>query len=125
MESKKFTSTQIAQIKRTAQNVAKYTTQKERLLAKINQLKAELEMTQGMIDGWQGPIKLMTGGFTTEELINRVVTHTDKDGKEATITKYELKYPETVLPVEKAAVEESEDLPHEPVEIPTQNPSQY
>lgn len=96
---KKFTSIQIAQIKRTAQNVQKYTTCKAKLQEKITKLQEELNVQQAMIDSWQGPVKLMTGGFTTEDLINRVVSHvTLKDGTEGTITKYELKYPETVIP---------------------------
>ena len=111
---KKFNKIQIAAIKRTAQNVAQFTTKKEKLDAKIAELEAEKTALQPMIDAFQGPIKEMTGGYTTEDLVKREVIHTgkldQKTGKEILQTRYSLKYPETVIPVA--------DVPTEaPVEV--------
>ena len=111
---KKFNKIQIAAIKRTAQNVAQFTTKKEKLDAKIAELEAEKTALQPMIDAFQGPIKEMTGGDTTEDLVKREVIHTgkldQKTGKEILQTRYSLKYPETVIPVA--------DVPTEaPVEV--------
>lgn len=104
---KKFTKIEIAVIKRTAQNVAQFTTKKEKLDAKIAELEAEKAALQPTIDAFQGPIKEMTGGYTTEDLVRREVIKTgkfdNKTGKEILQTKYLLKYPETVIPVEDDA----------------------
>lgn len=104
---KKFTKIEIAVIKRTAQNVAQFTTKKEKLDAKISELEAEKAALQPTIDAFQGPIKEMTGGYTTEDLVRREVIKTgkfdNKTGKEILQTKYLLKYPETVIPVEDDA----------------------
>ena len=104
---KKYTKIEIAVIKRTAQNVAQFTTKKEKLDAKIAELEAEKAALQPTIDAFQGPIKEMTGGYTTEDLVKREVVKTgkfdNKTGKEILQTKYLLKYPETVIPVEDDA----------------------
>ena len=117
MEKKVLNSMQIAAIKRTAQNVAKFTKQKEKLVEKISHLQEELNNTQKMIDSWQEPIKTMTGGFTTEELVKRVVIKgQNKQGEDVTTTKYELMYPDTILP--PTANTPVENTPTE--EVPTE-----
>ena len=115
---KKFSKLQIAAIKRTAQNVAQFTTKKERLDAKIAELEAEKKLLQPMIDAFQGPIKEMTGGYTTEDLVQREVIKTgkldSKTGKEIIQTRFVLKYPETVIPpVQTQAPQEPEEMPEE------------
>ena len=91
---KEFSKFEIAAIKRTAQNVDKYVSNKNKLLAKKAKIEADLVMAQSMIDGWQEPIKAMTGGFTTEDLVVKTI---DKSGDNP-VTKYELKFPDTVVP---------------------------
>ena len=102
MEKKNFSKIEIAVIKRTAQNVSQFTTKKEKLNAKIAELEAEKASLQPIIDSFQGPIKEMTGGYTTEDLVTREVVHTgkmdSKTGKEILQTRYILKYPDTVVP---------------------------
>lgn len=126
MEKKVLNSMQIAAIKRTAQNVAKFTKQKEKLEKKILLLQTELNNTQKMIDSWQEPIKTMTGGFTTEELVKRVVIKgQNKQGEDVTTTKYELMYPDTILPPTANTPAEStpEETPVEETpteEVPTE-----
>lgn len=93
--AKEFSKFEVAAIKRTAANVSKFVTEKEKLEQKKAALDERLQKLQEMIDGWQAPIKAMTGGFTTESLVKRIV---DKSGKNP-ITKFELLYPETVVPV--------------------------
>ena len=98
---KEFNSIERASIKRTAQNVERFVVKKTKTLEKIAELQEELESIQRMIDSWQAPIKEMTGGYTTEDLIRTVtiVTGTDpKTGKEITAKKYEFIYPDTVIP---------------------------
>ena len=47
-----------------------------------------------MLNTWEEPIKQMTGGYTTEDLVTKHVITTDK----SQTIKFELKYPETVVP---------------------------
>lgn len=101
---KKFSKIEIAVIKRTAQNVASYVAKKESINNKIAALKKELENeVQPLIDVFQGPIKEMTGGYTTEDLVIKEAVKTGKmdpkTGKETISYRYALKYPETVIPV--------------------------
>ena len=115
---KNFSKIEIAVIKRTAQNVSQFTTKKAKIDAKIAELEAEKASLQPIIDSFQGPIKEMTGGYTTEDLIVKEVVKTgkfdNKTGKEILQTRFSLKYPDTVVPVEgEEAVEDVE----EPVEV--------
>lgn len=118
---KKFTKIEIAVIKRTAQNVSQFVNKKAKIDAKIAELESEKAMLQPIIESFQGPIREMTGGYTTEDLVNREVVHTgkidSKTGKEIMQTRFVLKYPETVIPVAAdEEVKESEDIPTEAVE---------
>lgn len=109
---RKFTKMEIAAIKRTAANVNKFVAQKERLAKKLEQINEEYKAIADSLEVWEAPIKKLTGGYTTEDLINKVVTtSTDKEGKQITAVKYELRYPETVIPV---------DMPEAEVAEPTQ-----
>ena len=85
---KEFSKFEIADIKRTATTVQKYVQKKVKLQAKIKAMQEEESKLQVMIDNWQAPIKELTGGYTTEDLIA-----TDENGKLV------LKYPETVVPL--------------------------
>lgn len=99
---KEFSKFQIASIKRTAQNVYPLVRRKEKLLEQIKECSTELEELQAEIDGYQFPISKLTGGYTTEDLVVRNVIDTgkkDKSGNPIKITKYDLKYPETIIPV--------------------------
>lgn len=129
---KTFTKMEIAILKRTAQNVAQFVTKKGKYQAQIEKVKAsradliaekmksieesvdktiatkvekletEISILQPIIDSFQGPIKAMTGGYTTEDLIDRVTEGTGKidenTGKETMVTRFVLKYPDTVVP---------------------------
>ena len=115
---KNFSKIEIAVIKRTAQNVSQFTTKKAKIDAKIAELEAEKASLQPIIDSFQGPIKEMTGGYTTEDLIVKEVVKTgkfdNKTGKEILQTRFSLKYPDTVVPVEGEGTAEAVE---EPVEV--------
>ena len=115
---KNFSKIEIAVIKRTAQNVSQFTTKKAKIDAKIAELEAEKASLQPIIDSFQGPIKEMTGGYTTEDLIVKEVVKTgkfdNKTGKEILQTRFSLKYPDTVVPVDE---EEAAEAVEEPVEV--------
>lgn len=102
MAEKKFTKFELARLKRTAQNVDQYLTKKNKLVAKITELMAELEGINNLIEVTDAPTKAMTGGYGTEDIIKKVVTPTDKldkNGNVLKITTYEFLYPDTIIPV--------------------------
>lgn len=99
---KEFSKFEIATIKRTAQNVSSMVIKKNKIKAQIDELQEAYDKLVTMQDQYEAPIKTLTGGYTTEDLVDRVVEatgKTDKDGKPIKMTKYVLKYPETIIPV--------------------------
>lgn len=97
----KFSKTQIASFKRTAQNVYPLVRKKEKLVEQINAAQAELTDIEAQIDAQQGYVKSVTGGYTTEDIIIREVTDTgklDKNGNPVRVTTFKLKYPDTIIP---------------------------
>ena len=114
---KKFTKFEIATIKRTAQNVSPMVSKKRKIAAQIIALKEEYDNLAKMQEQYEASIRTMTGGFSTEDLVNKVVETTnslDKNGNPVKITKFVLKYPETVVPpTEETPAQEVEDTTEE------------
>lgn len=105
MAKKEFSKFFIASLKRTAQNVSPLVRRKQKLQAEIAEREEELKSIQIQIDAHEAPIKEATGGYGTEDLVIRTVEVTDKldkDGKPVKVTKWNLKYPETIVPIEEA-----------------------
>lgn len=99
---KEFSKFEIASIKRVAQNVSSMVIKKNKIKAQIDKLQEEYDQLVAMQEQYEAPIRTMTGGYSSEDLFERVVENTgkvDKDGKPVKVTKYILKYPETVIPV--------------------------
>lgn len=99
---KEFSKFFVASLKRTAQNVSPLVRRKQKLQAEIAEREEELKSIQVQLDSYEAPIKEATGGYGTEDLIVRVVEITDKldkDGKPIKQTKWNLRYPETIVPV--------------------------
>lgn len=98
--TKTFTAREIAQIKRTAQNVAPFMSKIERLKDKVSDLQLQIASLEAQANAWEAGVKAMTGGYASVELVNRVVTETtNEEGKVTKVTTYVLKYPETVVPM--------------------------
>ena len=131
---KTFSKIEINTIKSIAKNVAPYVAKKEKLDAqikeveekvaeqirkraqeKIEKLEIEKKAYQDIIDSMNETVKRMTGGYTTEDLIDSKKEATgsvdSKTGKEIFKTVYVLKYPETLIPLtsEETNSEEAED----------------
>ena len=103
---KEFSKFFVASLKRTAQNVSPLVRRKQKLQAEIAEREEELKSIQVQLDTYEAPIKEATGGYGTEDLVVRTVEITDKvdkDGKPIKVTKWNLKYPETIVPVEETA----------------------
>lgn len=123
---KEFSKFEIAAIKRTAQNVNAMVTKKTKLKEKLDALQTEYDALNEAQEQFEAPIRKMTGGYGTEDLVEKVIEATDKmdkDGKPIKITKYVLKYPDTILPPTMdngdGAVDDTEKV-HE-VEVPAED----
>lgn len=113
MAKKEFSKFFIASLKRTAQNVSPLVRRKQKLQAEIAEREEELKSLQIQIDAHEAPIKEATDGYGTEDLIIRTVEVTDKldkNGKPVKITKWNLKYPETIVPIENTVAETSAEV---------------
>lgn len=118
---KTFSKIEISVIKSAAKNAAPYVAKKQKLEAqikeveekvaeqirkradeKIEKIKLEMAGYQSIIDSLNASVKQITGGYTTEQLIDIKKEATGsmdpKTGKEIFKTVYALKYPETVVP---------------------------
>jgi 2-succinyl-5-enolpyruvyl-6-hydroxy-3-cyclohexene-1-carboxylate synthase len=114
---KTFTTREIAQIKRTAQNVAPIVAKRDRVLAKVKELYKELETLDAQIDAWETAVKAMTNGFTTNDLVDRVVNETTTaEGKVVKTVTYVLKFPDTVVPAESPV--ETSSIPFDGCPMP-------
>lgn len=98
---KKFSKFEIATIKRTAQNVNPMVSKKAKLLEQIKNLQYEYDQLNALQEQYEASIRTLTGGYSTEDLVEKVIETTstlDKNGKPVKVTKYVLKYPETIIP---------------------------
>ena len=123
---KELSKFEIAAIRRTAQNVNAMVTKKTKLKEKIDALQAEYDQIEEAQEKFEVPIKKMTGGYGTEDLIVKVIEDTgklDKDGKPVKLAKYVLKYPDTILPPAMdggdGVVDDTEKAPE--VEVPAED----
>lgn len=66
---KELTRSELAVCKRTAQNTKSLCSKRDKLIAKIKQSEIELESVNQIIESFEAPIKIMTGGFTSEEVL--------------------------------------------------------
>ena len=123
---KELSKFEIAAIRRTAQNVNAMVTKKTKLKEKIDALQAEYDQIEEAQEQFEVPIRKMTGGYGTEDLIVKVIEDTgklDKDGKPVKLAKYVLKYPDTILPPTMdggdGVVDDTEKAPE--VEVPAED----
>jgi ribosomal protein L9 len=113
MAKKEFSKFFVASLKRTAQNVSPLVRRKQKLQAEIAEREEEMASIQKQLETYEAPIKEATGGYSTEDLVIRTVEVTDKmdkDGKPVKVTKWNLKYPETIIPEVIEEVSDTEVL---------------
>lgn len=101
MEEKKFSKYNLAMFKRVAQNANQAIQRKNKLAAKIAELQAEYDKEVRMIELMDAPVRELTGGYSVEQIVKKVVTPTDKvdkNGNIVNITTFEFIYPDTIIP---------------------------
>lgn len=70
---KELTRNEMAIVKRTAKSTKQLRDKKAKLLAKVADIQAELASIEENIEIFEKPIKHLTGGFTSEEVLNGVM----------------------------------------------------
>ena len=68
---KELSKFQMAAVKRTAQNVKSLRTKKAKLEEKQAVITKEIGELEDMIMAWEEPVIRMTGGFTSEQILNQ------------------------------------------------------
>ena len=114
---KKFDKFFVANLKRTAQMVSPMVREKVKLLADIEEKQNRVATLDAQIESLDSHIR-QECGYGVEQLITRKVVDTgkvDKDGKPVKVTKWELNFPETIVPPQEQPVDEvAEEIIQEP-----------
>lgn len=67
---KQLSRFEMAAVKRTAQNIKGMRNKKEKLEEKQAFITAEINQLEEMINNWEEPIVKMTGGFTSQQVLD-------------------------------------------------------
>lgn len=67
---KELSRFEMAAVKRTAQNVKTMRRKLEKLYEKQNEITTEINQLEELVYDWEQPIIKMTGGFTSEQVLN-------------------------------------------------------
>ena len=114
---KKFDKFFVANLKRTAQMVSPMVREKVKLIAEIEEKQNRVATLDAQIESLDSHIR-QECGYGVEQLITRKVVDTGKvgkDGKPVKVTKWELNFPETIVPPqEQPADETAEEITLEP-----------
>lgn len=109
---KKFSKFELANFKRTAENVNKLLTKRKKLEEAIDKLQEEYDEVVNDIE-LNDAATLAKTGYHTEDIIKKVVTPTDKvnkEGKTVFKTTFEFIYPDTIVPPMEEPVEEPTEV---------------
>lgn len=122
---RKFDKFFVANLKRTAQMVSPMVREKDKLVDEINEKYARIDALRAQIESLDSHIR-QECGYGVEDLITREVVNTgklDKAGKPVKVTKWILKYPETIIPPteEQKTPVEVEENPVEDNTMETEN----
>lgn len=109
----KFTKFQKANLKRYAQIMDPLINKRNKALEKIAKLKSEVDDYQKQLDMTDTLVKGMTGGYSIEAIVKKVITPTDKldkNGNVIKITTFEFIYPDTIIPPVEELLEGLENV---------------
>lgn len=109
----KFTKFQKANLKRYAQIMDPLINKRNKALEKIAKLKSEVDDYQKQLDMTDTLVKGMTGGYSIEAIVKKVITPTDKldkNGNVIKITTFEFIYPDTIVPPVEELLEGLENV---------------
>ena len=117
---KKFDKFFVANLKRTAQMVSPMVREKVKLLAEIEEKQNRVATLDAQIESLDSHIR-QECGYGVEQLITRKVVDTGKvgkDGKPVKVTKWELNFPETIVPPQEQPASEAAEESIPELDIP-------
>ena len=130
MNDKILNNRELAQVRRIAQNVDADYQKVCKLNEKIAELTKERDELQQGIDEMEAPVIRKTGGFKSTDIYEKTIVpqfnengtpKTDKDGRQIKVTKYVLRYEDSILPpveneapTAEAVVEENDEYTNTP-----------
>ena len=113
METVKFNKFELSTIKRTAQNVNPMVSRKNKIKAKMAELAAEFNKLAEAQEQFEAPIRTITGGYSSEDLVEKVIEDTgklDKNGNPVKVTKWIFRYPDTIIPPHEEGITEDNQV---------------
>jgi len=129
MNEKILNARELATVKRVAQNVDSNYQKVIKLNAQITKLTEERDNLQMEIDEMEAPIIRKTGGYKSTDIYEKQVIpqfnengtpKTDKDGRQLKVTKWVLRYGDSILPpseVSSEVPEEAENVSPDDINI--------
>lgn len=81
---KELTRFEVAVVKRTAQSTKPLRNKRDRITAKIAALNTELNEVNAVIEKFEAPIREITGGLTSEEVLAQIATESAVTVEETT-----------------------------------------
>ena len=128
MNEKILNNRELAQVKRIAQNVDADYQKVCKLNEKIAELTKERDSLQQGIDEQEAPVMRKTGGYKSTDIFVKTIVpqfnengtpKTDKDGRQIKVTKYVLRYEDTIIPVAPVNAEGQSEVitPAEPENV--------
>jgi hypothetical protein len=123
MNDKILNNRELAQVRRIAQNVDADYQKVCKLNEKIAELTKERDSLQQGINEQEAPVIRKTGGFKSTDIFAKTIVpqfnengtpKTDKDGRQIKVTKWVLRYGDSILPPANSSenpVEESSEEP--------------
>lgn len=118
---KELSRFELAIIKRTAQNTKSLRTKRDKLVEKIEKAQEELTVISETIEDFEAPIKTMTGGFTSEEVLAGIMAVAEATEAVPEGEVSEEAVGEVEVPVSEA-VALAEEVTEAPENIDTANP---
>ena len=118
---KELSRFELAIVKRTAQNTKGLRAKRDKLVGKIEKALEELRVINDAIEGFEAPIKTMTGGFTSGEVLAGImaVAEATEAAPEGEVS--EEAVGEVEVPASEA-VKLAEEVTEAPENIGTTNP---
>lgn len=122
---KELSRFEIAIVKRTAQNTKALRTKRDKAKAKIEALTADLQEIEAVIEKFEAPVKEITGGLTSEEVLAELAkTENAKEEYEAEVPATPAESVETIAETdcdngEPWSAEQNEQAPS--AEMPWEN----
>ena len=128
MNEKILNNRELAQVKRIAQNVDADYQKVCKLNEKIAELTKERDSLQQGIDEQEAPVIRKTGGYKSTDIFAKTIVpqfnedgtpKTDKEGRQVKVTKYVMRYEDTIIPVAPVSEEGQSEVttPTEPENV--------